>query len=61
MAGLHPQACRMGLTIRPLQASDRDAVVAMLVDCAAFSDEEVRVALELVDCGGYTLLLYALI
>ena len=55
MAGLHPQVARMGLTIRPLEASDRDAVAAMLVDCAAFSEEEVRVALEMVDCGGYVL------
>jgi ribosomal protein S18 acetylase RimI-like enzyme len=55
MAGLHPQAGRMGLTIRPLQASDRAAVAGMLVDCAAFSEEEVRVALEMVDCGGYVL------
>jgi ribosomal protein S18 acetylase RimI-like enzyme len=45
----------MGLTIRPLQASDRAAVAGMLVDCGAFSDEEVRVALEMVDCGGYVL------
>jgi ribosomal protein S18 acetylase RimI-like enzyme len=55
MAGLHRQAGRMGLTIRPLQASDRGAVAGMLVDCAAFSEEEVRVALEMVDCGGYVL------
>jgi len=55
MAGLHSQACPMGLTIRPFEASDRDAVAGMLVDCAAFSDEEVRVALEMVDCRGYLL------
>ena len=54
MAGLHPQACRMGLTIRPYQTSDREAVAGMLVDCAAFSQEEVRVALEMVDSGDYT-------
>jgi len=44
----------MGLTIRPLQAPDREAVAGMLVDCGAFSGEEVRVALEMVDSGDYT-------
>ena len=55
MDGLHPQAHRMGVTIRPLRASDRDAVAAMLVECGAFSDEEVHVALEMADSDDYIL------
>src|SRR5260370_226556 len=54
MAGFHPPACRMGLTIRPFQASDREAVTGPLVDSAAFSEEEVHVAVEMVDSGDYT-------
>ena len=54
MAGLHPQACRMGLIIRPFETSDRAAISSLLADSAAFSDEEVRVALEMLDSGDYT-------
>jgi ribosomal protein S18 acetylase RimI-like enzyme len=52
--GLHSQVGRMGLIVRPLQASDREAVARMLDDCAVFSQEEVRVALAMVDSGDYT-------
>ena len=41
----------MGMHVRQLAASDRDAVEEALVNCAAFSDDEVRVALEMVDSG----------
>jgi ribosomal protein S18 acetylase RimI-like enzyme len=41
----------MGITFRQLVAGDRHAVREMLVRCAAFSEEEVRVALEMVDAG----------
>jgi ribosomal protein S18 acetylase RimI-like enzyme len=47
------------MTIRELARADREAVRAMLVDCRAFSDTEVQVALEMVDDGlkgDYTLL-----
>jgi ribosomal protein S18 acetylase RimI-like enzyme len=42
-----------------MTASDREAVRAALVECAAFSDEEVRVAMEMVEsglAGDYTLI-----
>lgn len=41
----------MGITFRQLVAGDRRAVREMLVRSGAFSDEEVRVALEMVDAG----------
>ena len=43
------------MIVRPFQTADRDAVAAMLTDCGAFSDEEVRVALGMVDSGDYIL------
>lgn len=46
------------MTIRPLAAADRADVEEMLVLCGAFNQEEVRVALEMVDTGaqeGYLL------
>lgn len=55
MAGFHPQACRMGLNIRPYEPPDRAAIAGMLSNSAAFSEEEVRVALEMVDSGDYIL------
>ncbi|MBL8178473.1 MAG: GNAT family N-acetyltransferase [Bryobacterales bacterium] len=39
------------MLIRPLEASDRKAVQAMLAGCGAFSEEEVTVALEIFDSG----------
>ena len=47
------------MTIRELAPADREAVHAMLVDCQAFTDTEVKVALEMVEDGlkgDYTLL-----
>jgi ribosomal protein S18 acetylase RimI-like enzyme len=41
----------MGMLVRQLLAEDRPAVHAALNACGAFSAEEVRVALEMVDCG----------
>jgi ribosomal protein S18 acetylase RimI-like enzyme len=41
----------MGVTVRALVAEDRISVREALIDCNAFSDEEVRVALEMLDAG----------
>ena len=41
----------MGVVIRPLEKRDREAVGEILVACAVFNDEEVRVALELFEEG----------
>ena len=41
----------MGVKIRELQPGDRAAVREALVACGAFTDEEVRVALEVLDAG----------
>jgi ribosomal protein S18 acetylase RimI-like enzyme len=44
----------MGVIIRRYEPKDRPAIEEMLVACGAFSDEEVCVALEMVD-DGYTI------
>jgi ribosomal protein S18 acetylase RimI-like enzyme len=41
----------MGVTVRKLAAEDRASVREALAACGAFSDEEMRVALEMVDAG----------
>lgn len=41
----------MGVVIRDLVATDREAVRNMLVDCGVFADVEVSVALNMVDDG----------
>jgi predicted N-acetyltransferase YhbS len=41
----------MPISLRELRESDRPAVEAVLVDTGAFTDEEVRAALEVVDEG----------
>jgi ribosomal protein S18 acetylase RimI-like enzyme len=41
----------VGVKIRELQPGDRPAVREALVACGAFTDEEVRVALEVLDAG----------
>jgi ribosomal protein S18 acetylase RimI-like enzyme len=49
----------MGVMVRDLAAADRAAVRDALIDCGAFTGDEVRVALEMVDAGlggDYTLL-----
>jgi ribosomal protein S18 acetylase RimI-like enzyme len=51
MEGLHPQAGGMGLNIRPLGIADRLAVAEIIAESGAFSNEEVRVALEMIDIG----------
>lgn len=59
VGGIRTQAGGMGINIRPFLAADRAPVHAALIACNAFSDEEVRVALEMVDAGmdgDYTLL-----
>lgn len=49
---LRPAANRMGsLNIREPHPSDRETIAEMLRACGAFTDEEVRVALELFDEG----------
>lgn len=48
----------MGAVIRDLVPEDRQAIEEALTECGAFSEEEIRVALELFDAGapgGYTL------
>ncbi len=49
----------MGVKIRDLVAGDHPALREALTSCGAFSDEEIRVALEMIDAGlngDYTLL-----
>ena len=41
----------MGVMVRDLAAADRAAVQDALIDCGAFTEDEVRVALEMVDAG----------
>jgi ribosomal protein S18 acetylase RimI-like enzyme len=41
----------MGVTVRELRAEDRAAVQDALITCGAFTEEEVRVAIEMVDAG----------
>jgi len=41
----------MGMIVREFAAEDRDSVRRMLVDCQAFSEEEVRIALDMVEAG----------
>lgn len=41
----------MGVRVRELAAEDRASVRDALIGCGAFTDEEVRVALEMVDAG----------
>ena len=49
MARFRHQPRRIGLKIRELAAADRPAIERMLAECGAFSGEECKVALELVD------------
>jgi ribosomal protein S18 acetylase RimI-like enzyme len=41
----------MDLIVRPLVDADRPGIAEMLVESGSFSDEEVRVALEMIDLG----------
>ena len=51
MAPLHPKADRMGVLIRPLESRDSSAVREILGACGVFTEEEVRVALEVMEEG----------
>lgn len=51
MAVLHPKTARMGIVIRPLEISDSSVVREVLTACGVFTDEEVRVAIELLEEG----------
>jgi ribosomal protein S18 acetylase RimI-like enzyme len=51
VATLRQRAAGVGVKIRELQPGDRAAVREALVACGAFTDEEVRVALEVLDAG----------
>jgi ribosomal protein S18 acetylase RimI-like enzyme len=51
VAGIHSQTGGMGLTIREMALHDREAVRDLLLASPAFSEEEVRVALEVLDAG----------
>ncbi len=51
MAGIHTQTGGMGVTIREMALHDREAVRELLLAGPAFSEEEVRVALEVLDAG----------
>ena len=51
MALFHPQPGGLGLTIREMALRDREAVRGLLLASPAFSEEEVRVALEVLDAG----------
>jgi len=44
------------MLMRALRSSDREDVLAMLVACGAFNEEEVRAALEILDSFEFTLL-----
>jgi ribosomal protein S18 acetylase RimI-like enzyme len=44
----------MGFVIRELVPEDRPAIEEALTACAAFNEEEIRVALELFDSGDYS-------
>jgi ribosomal protein S18 acetylase RimI-like enzyme len=41
----------MGMLIRELHSQDHDAVRQMLIACGAFTDEEIQVALEMMEAG----------
>ena len=59
MAAIPASAGPVGVTVRDLTPLDRPTVRDMLMDCGAFSEAEIRVALEMVDAGfagDYTLL-----
>ena len=49
MGAVRPQPSRMGVIIRAIEAADREPIADMLAACGAFSDEEVRIALQMVD------------
>ncbi|MCU1273460.1 MAG: GCN5-related N-acetyltransferase [Bryobacterales bacterium] len=51
MATFHPQPGGLGLTIREMVLHDREAVRGLLLESPTFSEEEVRVALEVLDAG----------
>ena len=51
VGALRQRAAGVGVTVRALRPGDRAAAGEALVACGAFTDEEVRVALEVLDAG----------
>lgn len=51
MGALRPGAAGVGMIVRAVCAADREAINRALVECGAFTEEEVRVALEVMDDG----------
>jgi len=51
VGALRPRPAHVGVTVRELRPSDRVEVREALVACGAFTEEEVRVALEVLDAG----------
>jgi ribosomal protein S18 acetylase RimI-like enzyme len=51
LGALCTAAGRVGLTVREFVSADRASAQEALIGCGAFSPEEVRVALEMVDDG----------
>jgi len=48
---LCPGADRVGVNVREVRPADRDEICEALIACGAFTEEEVRVALEILDVG----------
>lgn len=51
METLRPGADRVGVIVREVRSGDRDEIREALIACGAFTEEEVRVALETLDLG----------
>ena len=51
LGALRPGAARMGMIVREAHEKDRKEIHEALVACGAFTEEEVRVALEVLDLG----------
>jgi ribosomal protein S18 acetylase RimI-like enzyme len=51
VGALRAAASRMGVIVRPLLMEDRNFARDALIDCGVFSDEEVMVAVEMVEAG----------
>jgi ribosomal protein S18 acetylase RimI-like enzyme len=51
VVALRPRAAGVGVNVRALRLDDRPAVAEALVACRAFTEDEVRVALEVLDAG----------
>lgn len=49
LGAIHQTADRVGMIFREFSPDDRSAIDEMLRSCGVFTDEEIRVALEIVD------------